>query len=62
MEILTFLVHIWHAVCACTLLVLLVVCACSLFFNAAPLPEKSSQRVLIVLDSSLSLRWMRVGS
>ena len=36
--------------CARALLVLLVVCVCALFFNAGRSSEKSSQRVLIVLD------------
>ena len=40
------------------LLVFLVVCACSLFFNAGRLSETSSQQVLIVLHSILSLKWM----
>ena len=46
--------------CARALLVFLVVCACSLFFNAGQSSENSSQRVLIVLDSIVSLKWMRI--
>ena len=49
-------------VCARALLVFLVVCACSLFFNAGRSSENSFQRVLIVLDYILLLRWMRIGS
>ena len=35
--------------CARTLLVFLLACACSVFLNAGPSSENSSQRVLIVL-------------
>ena len=51
MEDLTFLVEIRPAVYVRALLVFLVVCACSLFFNAGRSCENSSQWVLIVLDS-----------
>ena len=65
MENVTFLVQIRHAVCACALLVFLaflVVCACSLFFNAVRWSQNSSQRVLIVLDYIMLLKWIRIGS
>ena len=62
MEGLTFLVLTRPGVCARALLVFLVVCACSLFFNAGRSSENSFQRVLIVLDSILLLKWMRIGS
>ena len=45
----TFLVQTRRAMCARALLVLLLACACSVFFNAGRLCESSSQRVLIVL-------------
>ena len=48
--------------CVRVLLVYLVVCACSLFFNVGQLYEASSAQVLIVLDSILLLNWMRIGS
>ena len=62
MEDLTLLVQIRPAVCACALMVFLVPCACSQFFNAGQSSGNSSQRVLIVLDSILLLKWMRIGS
>ena len=43
-------------------LLFLVVCVCSLFFNAGQPSENSSQRVLIVLDSILLLRCMQTGN
>ena len=58
----TFLVHIRYAVCARTLLVLLVLCMCSRFFNAGQSSKHCSQRVLIVLDWILLLKWMQIGS
>ena len=45
----TFLVLTRPAVCARAFLVFLLVCACSVFFNAGRSFENSSQRVLIVL-------------
>ena len=62
MENLTFLVQTRLVVCARAPLVFLVVCVCSLFFNAGRSSENSSQRVLIVLESILLLKWMRIGS
>ena len=62
MEDLTFLARTRPAVCARALLVFLVACVCSLFLNAGGLSENSSLRVLIVLDSILSQKWMRIGS
>ena len=59
---LTFLVTIGHAVCLCALLPFLVACACSLFFNAARSPERSSPQVLIMLDSIQLRKWTRIGS
>ena len=59
-EDLTFLVPIRPTVCVCALLVFLVVCACSLFLNVARSSKNSSQRVLIVLDSIVMLKWMRI--
>ena len=50
------------AVCARALLVLLVVRACFLFFNAGRLSENCCQRVLIVLDPILLLKWMLIRS
>ena len=47
-------------VCACALLVFLVVFVCSLFFHAGRLSEDSSEQVLIVLDSILLLKWMPI--
>ena len=49
MKDLTFLVQTRPALCARTLLVFLLACACSVFLNAGRLSENSSQRVLIVL-------------
>ena len=46
--------------CARALLVFLVMCVCSLFFNAGRLSENSSLRVLIVLDFLLLLKWMQI--
>ena len=57
MEKLTYPVQTRPAVCVCALLGFLVACTCSLFFNAS---ENSSPRMLIVLDSILFLRWMRI--
>ena len=62
MEDWTFLVQTMPAVCARALLVFLVVLPCSVFFNAGRSSENSSQRVLIVFDSILLLKWMRIGS
>ena len=62
MENLTFLVKIKPVVRARALLVFLVACTCSLFFNAGRSSENSFERVLIVLDSILLLKWMRIGS
>ena len=45
----TFLVQTRPAACARALLVFLLACACSVFFNAGRLSENSSRRVLIVL-------------
>ena len=44
-----FLVQTRPAVCARALLVFLLACACSVFYNAGQFTENSSQRVLIVL-------------
>ena len=52
MEDFTFLVQTRPAVCACALLVFLLVCACSVFFNAGRSSENFFQRVLIVLGLS----------
>ena len=49
MENFTFLVQTRPVVCAHALLVFLLACACSVFFNAGRSCENSSQRVLIVL-------------
>ena len=49
MENFTFLVQSRPAVCARALLVFLLACACSVFFNAGRSCENSSQRVLMVL-------------
>ena len=49
MEELNFHVCTRPAVCARTLLVFLLACACSGFLNAGPSFQNSSQRVLIVL-------------
>ena len=61
MENLTVLVWIRPAACARAFFVFLVVCACSLFLNACQSSENYSQRVLIVLDSILLLKWMPIG-
>ena len=60
MENLLFLAKIRPPVCARARLVFLVACVCTLFFNAGPLSGKSSQRLLIVLDSILLLKWMQI--
>ena len=49
MEDLTFLVRNGLGVCARSLLVFLLACACSVFLNAGRSSETSSQRVIIVL-------------
>ena len=49
MENFTFLVQTRPAVCARALLLFLLACACSVFFNAGRSCQNSSQRVLIVL-------------
>ena len=48
----TFLVNRRPAVCARALLVFLLACACSVFFNAGRWCEISSQRVQMVLVPS----------
>ena len=48
--------------CAPAHLVFRVVCTCSLFFNVSRLSENSTQRVLIVIDSILLLKWMQIRS
>ena len=53
----TFLVQTRPAVCARALLVFLVVCTCSLSFNAGRSFENSSPRVPIVLEYILLLKW-----
>ena len=49
MENFIFLIQTRPAVCARALLLFLLACACSVFFNAGRLSENSCQRVLIVL-------------
>ena len=62
MEELTFLDHIMPVVIARTILVLVLVGACSLFFNAGLSSENFSQLVLIVLDFIRLPKWIRIGS
>ena len=62
MHNLTFLFQTRPAVCASALVVFLLACAWSLLFNAGRSSENSSERVLMVLDSILLLKWMQMGS
>ena len=62
MENLTFVVQMWPAVSVRALVVFLVACRCSLFVNVGRSSENSFQRVLILLDSIVLLKWMSIGS